>query len=592
MRKPTFTNPWFKHKRPELWIKILKSIVWSGQLSKKKLADRLEANYSDISDAVDALLARQFIRFSGKWLTTGRRPEKFYKITEDGLRALLSIDLYPNEFWKAIVLLCDSSKKQLSRKEFEDYYLIFERNFLGHVKIPGYFFLSSLFDSFLEQELHACDSYDAIPISQIIIECLALNGSVTLEELFDLSRAKKNDVIRVLNKYSIQRNPKPNSHLGDSSHNTLTDQDIQMPYHNFLSHLLIVSTETVKGTEYSLSLFGVMFAISLIRYYYKGANDSCDLVDSDYHRTDRLVLFYSGIDEKEYFETIVKNYSQKVPLIFGKWGVLKSELGSILLFEAFDILIFKNDRSRNMHTSILSGGNKEFYDDMMILSYNALNKLRLVYGSGTHILNGYEKIKPDIPNDFRILPIYAKVREIRDLLNLAEISAFLQGLTTKKLWRHASQDEGMISQEVDNIEKIELIFSVELCFLFYLNLNTIFFSKSNKDVVKIENKRPIIPARIQEIYQLGSPRQRLMAIFAKDKEIKQSFLGWIQDIIDYRIKTFDMMSDFYKEINELHKKAVKLRIRKSEPVIEFLHEEYDMSKICSVIHAVYDYPNS
>ena len=147
----------------------------------------------------------------------------------------------------------------------------------------------------------------------------------------------------------------------------------------------------------------------------------------------------------------------------------------------------------------------------------------------------------------------------------------------------------MISQEVDNIEKIELIFSVELCFLFYLNLNTIFFSKSNKDVVKIENKRPIIPARIQEIYQLGSPRQRLMAIFAKDKEIKQSFLGWIQDIIDYRIKTFDMMSDFYKEINELHKKAVKLRIRKSEPVIEFLHEEYDMSKICSVIHAVYDY---
>jgi len=58
MRNPIFTQRWFKGKRPELQIRILRSIVQSGQLSQKRLAEILHANYSVVSDAVDGLLSR------------------------------------------------------------------------------------------------------------------------------------------------------------------------------------------------------------------------------------------------------------------------------------------------------------------------------------------------------------------------------------------------------------------------------------------------------------------------------------------------------------------------------------------------------
>jgi hypothetical protein len=133
------------------------------------------------------------------------------------------------------------------------------------------------------------------------------------------------------------------------------------------------------------------------------------IAPNDNYPSQKIVLFYRDIDQEMYIGTIVRNYSHKVPLIFGKWELLKSKLGRIMLYETFDFLIFKNDRSNNMHSSILSLGNKEFYDDMVTLSYNALNKLRLVYGLGTHILSGYEKKRPSIRNEPRIVPIYTKV---------------------------------------------------------------------------------------------------------------------------------------------------------------------------------------
>ena len=98
--------------------------------------------------------------------------------------------------------------------------------------------------------------------------------------------------------------------------------------------MLIVSSETARGTEYSLSLFGVMLAISLIRNFYNYPNQ---------------FLFYKDVGQEEYIDTIAENFSHKVPLIFGKWKLLKSELGRIMLYETLDFLFFNNDRSNSMH---------------------------------------------------------------------------------------------------------------------------------------------------------------------------------------------------------------------------------------------------
>jgi DNA-binding MarR family transcriptional regulator len=100
MRKPIFRNRWYRAKPPILEIGILKSIVSLGQISKKKATEELDANYPDISDAMDSLKKRDFIRFSEN-KGSRRNPEKFYKITESGLKALLCVDnLYPQNFGK------------------------------------------------------------------------------------------------------------------------------------------------------------------------------------------------------------------------------------------------------------------------------------------------------------------------------------------------------------------------------------------------------------------------------------------------------------------------------------------------------------
>ena len=42
----------------------------------------------------------------------------------------------------------------------------------------------------------------------------------------------------------------------------------------------------------------------------------------------------------DYFDSIIKNYQDKLPLIFGKWDFLKENLG-FLLYHNFDFLIDK-----------------------------------------------------------------------------------------------------------------------------------------------------------------------------------------------------------------------------------------------------------
>ena len=150
-----------------------------------------------------------------------------------------------------------------------------------------------------------------------------MNGSITLEKLVNLSRVKKEDVTRVLNTYSIQANHKQNSHFGNSSHNAQTDHDIQKSYHNFLSHLLIVSNETVRGTEYSLSLFGVMLAISLIRYFYKAINESNDLIAPNDNYTNQTISILQRYRSRKYIDTIVRNYSHKGSSYIWKVEIVK-----------------------------------------------------------------------------------------------------------------------------------------------------------------------------------------------------------------------------------------------------------------------------
>ena len=119
-------------------------------------------------------------------------------------------------------------------------------------------------------------------------------------------------------------------------------------------HCIVTVGHTAKGVEtYELSLFGIIIAMTLVRYHEMGRIGS---------------LFYNGILLQDYYNKIASNYKYALPLIFGKWYLLKTHL-KIWSAYNFDIILGgKQVRSKTLHSSVLAKGNKEFYENMQPIS--------------------------------------------------------------------------------------------------------------------------------------------------------------------------------------------------------------------------------
>ena len=131
-----------------------------------------------------------------------------------------------------------------------------------------------------------------------------------------------------------------------------------------------------------------------------------------------------------------------------------------------------------------------------------------------------------------------------------------------------------------------------MTFLFYLNLNSFAFSAS----IDYLSVRPGQLFKIQyrnELFQLGSPKQRLMAIFTKDEDIKHWFSRQLRDIIDYRNQISMKMLGFYNEVinsqENIKKENTNLQKSNIRPESEPQSQEYeyDITKIC--MESPYDY---
>jgi hypothetical protein len=271
-----------------------------------------------------------------------------------------------------------------------------------------------------------------------------------------------------------------------------------------------------------------------------------------------------------------------------------------MLYDSFDFLIFKSSRSDNMDKSIWSLGNKEFYDEIQELTYNAIDRLSHIHAIGTIMLREYEERQAWIANKPRIIPVYNKLREIGEISKYADIAFTLEGLRKGDSLPHQLQDRNLYT--INDIKSIENVFRDELCFLFYLSLNTVILPPTYKKSFpqpRIEQGMLVVPpefkAVIHESFRLGALPERLTAILAKDKDIKQWFSTWIGGIIEYRSQTSDKMSEFYnKVINSnvnMEKENFGSNADKNDTTT-YYPEEYDITKICSDVDSVYDYSNS
>jgi hypothetical protein len=539
-------------KKPLLQIRILRCIALEGQLSKKMTKLKTGSDYSDVSNSIDSLLRRtKMIRISSPAIA-GRRDKRYYALTGKGLEAFIeeisSQSSSTEEFWKAIIWYCILNPKQTSSADFEKYCSHFESKYLGHRAINSYLFQSQFFYKLVKNWLVNTFDNDNTSISQKVLECVAIKRRVTIQQLCRMTEESEENVKEVLDKQSVKHGYQyyymSNGNLEEGERG----EKHSGRKHPDLGHMLIVETDIGQHSTYELSLFGIMLVIALIRFNYIGI-DKVHLGISNRY-THKFRLFFKDVALEQYFDKIAFNYHDKIPLIFGKWSFLKKELGTLFLYDNFDFLLYDEAFSVNMGTSIWLGGNKEFCDTLQALADRSVTMLKVLYIEGRDILESLHKedvLRVKKENESKLLPAYLKLNEIETILKYFDNRPYPSGVEEKIMIK----DRNLYS---DAITFIERVFSNELTFFFYLNLNNPKFISSRNYFQKIKSNQPLevgLPDLdvIKDVFSHGSPQQRLIRIIQNDNDIRKEFCTWMRILVDYQQETSQMMNENLKMID-------------------------------------------
>jgi len=545
-------------KKPHLQIKILRCIGLEGQLSKRMAEKITMSDYSDVSNAIDSLKKRRIIKINS-FAMKGRRDKRYFALTEKGLKAFIDESYFSHkpsseEFWKAIIWYCMLNPEQISFHEIEKYCSSFESKYLGHPAINSYIFQSQFFDKLVNNWLKENGKFDNnISILQKILECLAINRNVTLQQLCQMTAELKDTINEVLGKHTVKPGYISNEQQEDANVYTHSEDK-----RSDLGQMLIVRKDaTNHAITYELSLFGIILTIALIRYHHTGIDNVRLHIFNG--QTNKLSLFFKNISLNDYFDKIASNYHDKLPLIFEKWSVLKKELGHLFLYDNFDFLLYTKAFSVNMGKSIWQGGNKEFCDNLQALADKSVKMLKVLYIEGIDVLKSFIKNKlEDKKNEFNLLPIYLKLNEIETILRYSNNESFSNGLEEKisvlqNKIKPLHKDRNLYP---DSITFMERIFSNELTFFFYLNLNNIAFttskSYSQNNKTNLIDEEPDVNNLLIigiDIFSQGSPKQRLIRVLQNDDNIKQHFYTWMNVLMNYQQETSEKMLENFKMIN-------------------------------------------
>ena len=180
-------------------------------------------------------------------------------------------------------------------------------------------------------------------ISQKVLECMAIKRRVTLQQLCKMAAESIENAKKVLDKHSVKVGYFNLYYPADEQYGREEqgEQNSESRKRPDISHMLIVrkeedddTSQDITTTTYELSLFGIMLVIALVRFHYIGIDKARFPVFNRQTATaaDKLRLFFEDISLQEYFDKIALNYPDKLPLIFGKWSLLKEELGSLFLY--------------------------------------------------------------------------------------------------------------------------------------------------------------------------------------------------------------------------------------------------------------------
>lgn len=560
----------YRRKPPILQIKILLWILRYGEISKTVATKQIGSNYPDVSDAFGSLLKKNLIIKSteeSSWdikNRRGRNIEKFYKLTTTGLEFLLEINLGYSDFWKAVILRCLTNG--FNQEEFDKLYYEHENKILGYNSASGYFIRSLniyelyqvwFHNNYLSKSLE--ENY--ISNSQKILETLAIHRNLSADGILE-----KTDIpierIKELLDYEPDFKTIPEGKLLNGIPKDL--QKIEtLPTNeknNTLLMNLLVTSRYNKDTNenvYELTVFGVMLTLAIIRRFYKEQNNDVNVDQFSYFNlfsdnVDLVIatknIFFYELDIKKYFDIIINNYREKIPLIFGKWGKLKLWIGS-LLYENFDFLIFKDSKNNTLNSSELleKSINNEFYQEYISLVQNGEVEIKKSGIEADRQFQEFEKNGQPLYKN-KITKEMLKINQIQDVSYYIEtrdeLGKFLQ-------YEDKSPVHRLFYIPPERMHNFEKFFAKEVSFLFYLNMH--YDSDLHMSTLQNISEMKLQKCRLEYV-GYGPPKLRLLSFLVRDPKLKQWFCNILESIISYKIKSLKKMNHHYDHISSLHKK--------------------------------------
>jgi len=585
---PNLDERWHPRKRPTLQIQILKHIAMKGQSSQIDVSVKFGCKPSTISDAFKILKQRGLIIKSIKPpdLKSGVRRRKSYKLSDKGLTVFISENPSPYEFWIAIAWYF-LNFNAVDQVLFNKYYDSFIQKFVGDsFPLRSCFFLSDSFDRLFEKWGKQLEKYndprmtayyyqhDPIQACKVI-ECLSQNRAITIKQIAGFTQLTEQEVRNVLNDYSItQSNYYHYVELYDSVYRS--DRSINATT-DFLNHLVIIPIRTkevkqeaakydTKDQKFELSLLGILLTMGTISLRRRQGMQK--ILSSTY----------------EYYDKIASNYQDKLPLIFGKWKLLKQVLKSKFDFYPSILDYLFLHKYEILSLSTLLGGNKEIYDNIKSAALNTINTFSIIYNDGVSAMesedfpkefvqNEHYKLMQDKLNDIEISLRYSDLESFaKHIKNTTHTNSSLIRLPPNmhiedipKPWtfaelyaKYSSVTTDLQGQEnpsyfEDDLRFIENALAEEFSLLFYIGLL--------RDNDHKASDYPLTTGFIKSSPNLMYPKDFLLDIVRSDDKISKKIVELIREAITYQRLALEKMSHTCEEIE-------KQRLRKTNKILQ------------------------
>jgi len=538
---------YIKRRKPKLRIKILKLVAMKGRISIGEAEKILtQHHHPEIWYAFKNLESKDLIRNlkdknpGPEQLMKRGRWKGYYIITEKGLCALITEGLTVEEFWRSIITFCYYCSKQITLEKVEEFYELFISKYLKYSSEHSWFFqldsYNKMCKGFIENIIERSDK---VTVDQKVLEALAMHPGITLDQLIEETREFNVEEIKkvVLHFTPIHYErlvigPRENVDNSGKIYN-IDDWD-------FLLHNVVIVRHDPQGiNRYELSLFGIILLLTIIRY-----NDMGRLKAGLYHHS---ILF------QDYYDQIASNYQEKLPLIFENWGLLKQLLKVVSAYN-FDIILDKEFRLETMSQSVLLGGNKELYDNVIAVASYSREQLNKVQVKGLDEYFNFAEIQANSSPDknfqkareqardktIAIFQMIIKTTVILDPLGY-DPKSFLVKL---KRWNLFNSKQAESISQLYKIQIREEAFANEISFLYFLNLYynctykvmspmghySLLLSKNSK----LDNIQPPLPL----------PKLTLLSILGRNKKLKEWFFNWMDDLTSYQREILNTITSF------------------------------------------------